>query len=103
MNYFELQKIRVGTELLPWKDRSKSFSEGVFIISKYLSSDFPNLHVDRLPTKNPEHDYLVILYGDIFEILENGINDHDAQRLFELGWYIDDGIGEDDKYFKFLL
>jgi len=101
MNYFELNRISNGTKLLSWKERSRSFSEGVFILSKYMTSDFPNLHVVQQSKADPGH--IQILYGDITEILENGLTEEDAKRLFELGWSVDGGLNVEDNYFKFIL
>jgi len=99
MNYFELKHIKDTTQLLPWRDRQKSFSEGIFILSKYIHSDFPNLMIDT--SKNS--DRIDFCYADITEVLENGLTEEDAKRLFQIGWYIDDGILIDDNYFKLIL
>lgn len=101
MNYSDLKSIKDNTQLLPWKDRGKSFSEGIFIISKYTNSDFPSLFLENISTFHDEH--LQIAYGDITEMLHNNLTEQDAKRLFELGWFIGDGVGVIDNYFKLIL
>lgn len=100
MNYYEIKEIRARTGLLPWNQRKKSFSEGIVILSKYLSSDYPNLQVLDSRTDNSS---LYIYYGDVSEVLENGMSEEDAIRLFQLGWDVGDGVSVYDNYFCLIL
>lgn len=102
MNYPQLKKIFEETPLLKWADRSKSFSEGIAILSKYCYSDFPNLHVTKQLSRVVEEEYDIILYGNIPEILDE-IAEEETKRLAELGWIITEGLDEFDNYFKFRL
>lgn len=73
MTYKELFQIYNSTTKPKYWENPKGFSEGVTIISKYLSSDISNLSTDRCE------------YGNLEEFIHELTTD-DATRLFELGW-----------------
>lgn len=102
MKYAELIQIFKETSPLKWTARSKAFSEGIAILSKYCYSDFPNLHVDKTTNQVFGEDYYVIMYGNISEVLEE-ITEHEVGELAQLGWFITEGLDENDNYFKYRL
>lgn len=96
MTYQELVQVFKTTELLPYDERLKSFSDGVLIIAKYLKSDFANTHIEII-SKFDAH--FKILYGNIEEFLDE-LTYEDAYRLAELGW---DYPKFEDTHFSLIL
>ena len=92
MTYTELKQIFDNTQLLPYSERIKGFSEGVHIISQYLASDFANTHCKVLSDYNGVQHFQM-LYGDLDEMLPE-MNFEDASRLAELGWSLPQNIEE---------
>lgn len=86
MTFFDLKHIFDKTELLPYSERVKGFSEGVMIIAKYVQSDFSNTDAEIISDHNG-YKHFQLWYGDLDELLPV-ITENDAKRLFELGWHL---------------
>ena len=102
MKYAELIQIFRETSPLKWTERSKAFSDGISILSRHCYSDFPNLHIDKITNQVLDEDYYVILYGNISEVLDE-ITPGEVRDLARLGWFVTEGLDENDNYFKYRL